>query len=100
MPTAQDNELFMLVYAPALVGDETRPVAIVHAMESALPGLHLGWMISDEGLRIPLSDRDACVARERRDGGFPLLRNNDDNFRVTLTADECPASSSSGRQAQ
>jgi hypothetical protein len=90
----------MLVYAPALVGDETRPVAIVHAMERALPGLQLGWLISDDGQRIPLPDRDAYVARERRDGGFPLLRNNNDHFRVTLTADECPASSSSGRQAQ
>ncbi len=90
----------MVVYAPALVRDDDRPVAVVHAMERAFPGLHLGWMISEEGQRIPLPDRDAFITRERKDGGFPLLRNGDDTFRVTVTGWESPASSSPGGQAQ
>ncbi len=69
-------------------------------MERAFHGLHLGWMISEEGQRIPLPDRDAFVARERKDGGFPLLCNGEDTFRVTVTGWESPASSSSGGQAQ
>ena len=54
------------------------------------------WMISDEGQRIPLPDRDAFVARESKDGGFPLLRNGDDNFRVSVTGWEKPAGGSPG----
>ena len=69
-------------------------------MERTFPGLHLGWMISEEGQRIPLPDRDALVARERKDGGFPLLRNGDDTFRVTVTGWERPAGSSPGGHAQ
>ncbi|MFL5348905.1 MAG: DUF5953 family protein [Hyalangium sp.] len=90
----------MIIYAPALARDDDRPVAVVHAMERALPGMHLGWMISEEGQLIPLPDRDAFVARTRMDGGFPLLRNGDDTFRVTVTGWESPASSSPGGQAQ
>jgi hypothetical protein len=75
-------------------------LTIVHEMERTFPGLHLGWMISEEGQRIPLLDRDALVARERKDGGFPLLRNGDDTFRVTLTGWERPAGSSPGGHAQ
>ncbi len=69
-------------------------------MERAFPGLHLGWMISDSGQRIPLPDRDAFVSRERRDGGFPLLRNGDAAFRVTLTGWESTADNSPSGQAQ
>jgi hypothetical protein len=100
MPATQRNDLRVIVYAPALVRDDDRPVAVVHAMERSFPGLHLGWMISEEGQRIPLPERDAFVARERKDGGFPLLRNGEDTFRVTVTGWESPASSSPGGQAQ
>ena len=92
--------LLLIVYAPALVGDDGRPVAVVHAMERAFPGLRLEWTISDEGQRSSLPDRDAWVAQERRDGGFPLLCNGDENFRVMLTAWESPASQNPGGQAQ
>ncbi|MDY7229277.1 DUF5953 family protein [Hyalangium rubrum] len=99
MPATPRNDLRLTVHAPALTREDDRPVAVVHAMERALPGLHLGWMISDEGQRIPLPDRDAFVARETKDGGFPLLRNGDDTFRVTVTGWESPAGSSPGGQA-
>lgn len=100
MPPTQQEDLRLIVYAPALVGDDDRPVAVVHAMERAFPGLRLGWTISDEGQRIPLPDRDAWLTHERKDGGFPLLRNGDENFRVTLTGWERPARLSPGGQAQ
>ncbi|WP_224361058.1 DUF5953 family protein [Hyalangium versicolor] len=100
MPATQENELAVTVYAPALASDDGRPVAVVHSMERAAPGLHLGWMISEKGQRIPLPDRDVWLAQTRMDGGFPLLRNGDDDFRVTVTGWELSAASSPEGQAQ
>ena len=101
MPATQKNQLGMIVYAPALVGNDCRPLAVVHGMERALPGLRLEWTISSEGKRIPVPQREAFLARGRPNGrGFPLLRNGDDDFRVTVTGLELPADSSPGGQAQ
>ncbi|SEU22285.1 DUF5953 family protein [Stigmatella erecta] len=100
MPATQENELALIVYAPALVGDDGRPLDVVHGMERVLPGVHLGWMVSGEGQRMALSDRDAWVTQETADGGFPLLRSGDDAFRVTVTGWESPAGSSPGGRAQ
>jgi hypothetical protein len=101
MPATQENEIAIIVYAPALVGNDGRPLAVVHGMERALPGLSLEWTISSEGQRIPVPQREAWLARGRPTGrGFPLLRNGDDDFRVTVTGLELPASSSPGGQAQ
>lgn len=100
MPATQENELALIVYAPALVGDDGRPLAVVRGMERVLPGVHLGWMVTGEGQRRVLSDRDAWIARETADGGFPLLRSGDDAFRVTVTGWESPAGSSPGGKAQ
>jgi len=41
MPATQENEIAIIVYAPALVGNDGRPLAIVHGMERAFPGLRL-----------------------------------------------------------
>jgi hypothetical protein len=41
------QKITLIVYAPALVGDDSRPVAVVHGMERAFPGLRLGWRISE-----------------------------------------------------
>ena len=46
MPATQENEIAITVYAPALVGNDGRPLAVVHGMERALPGLRLEWTIS------------------------------------------------------
>jgi hypothetical protein len=101
MPATQENELAIIVYAPALVGNDGRPLAVVQGMERALPGLRLEWTISSDGQRVPVPQREAWLARGRPNGrGFPLLRNGDDDFRVTVTGLELPAGSSPGGQAQ
>jgi hypothetical protein len=79
------SSLHLAVYAPALVGDDGRPLAIVHGMERAVPGLRLGWTTSERDDLIPLPHRDEWVATDRTDNGFPFLCNDDDNRVVTLT---------------
>ncbi len=100
MPATQRTQISMIVYAPALAGDDGRPLAVVHAMERAHPGLRIGLMISDEGQLVPLPERDAFVARESSRGEMPSLRSNDDNFRVSVTGWEKPARICPGGQAQ
>lgn len=97
---AAKRRITLIAYAPALVRDDSRPVAVVHGMEHAFPGLRLGWRISEQGQFIPLPRRDATVAQERPDGGFPLLSNADESALVTVTGLESSAASSSGGQAQ
>ncbi len=71
-------------------------------MERAFPGLRLEWTISDTGRLVPLPQRDAWVAKGRRDGpGFPLVCNGGDaSSRVTISGWVLPAGSSPGGQAQ
>jgi hypothetical protein len=88
--TSSHNELGIIVYAPALVGDDRRPLTIIHGMERALPGLRLGWTTSEEEDFIALPHRDGWVAANRTDGGFPFLCNNDDNHLVTIAGWENP----------
>ncbi|SEU37005.1 hypothetical protein SAMN05443639_12335 [Stigmatella erecta] len=91
MPATQRNQISMIVYAPALAGDDGRTLAVVHGMERARPGLRIGMMISDEGQLIPLADRDGAVARESSRGEMPPLRSTDDDFRVSVTGWGIPA---------
>jgi hypothetical protein len=84
------NQIIISVFAPALEGDDARPLAIVHGMERALPGLRLGWTTSEKDDLIPLPHRDEWVASDRTDGGFPFLCNDDDNATVTLFGLEDP----------
>ena len=100
MPATRKDQIAMIVYAPALAGDDGRPLAVVHAMERAHPGLRIGLMISDEGQLVPLPERDKFVARESRRGEFPPLRSTDDNFRVSVTGWGIPAGISPGGRAQ
>ncbi|WP_395848085.1 DUF5953 family protein [Cystobacter fuscus] len=100
MSATQKDQIFMIVYAPALTVDDGRPLAVVHGMERAVPGLRIGLMISDEGQLIPLQDRDALVARESKRGEFPTLRSIDDNFRVRVMGWGKPAEISPGGRAQ
>nr|WP_255415264.1 DUF5953 family protein [Vitiosangium sp. GDMCC 1.1324] len=79
----------MIVYAPALAGDDGRPLAVVRGMERARPGLIIGLMISDEGQLIPLPDRDAFVARESSRGEMPPLRSTDNDVRVACSPTPC-----------
>ncbi|HYO59437.1 DUF5953 family protein [Archangium sp.] len=89
MPTAQED-IGIIVYAPALVGDDSRPLAVVRGMERALPGLRLGWTTSEKEDLIALPHRDEWVATHRTSGGFPFLCNDDDDHLVTVAGWENP----------
>jgi hypothetical protein len=84
------KEIGISVYAPALAGEDGRPLAIVHGMEHAFPGLRLGWTTSEKDDLIPLSHRDEWVVSDRTDGGFPFLCNDDDAHPVTISGWENP----------
>jgi hypothetical protein len=87
----------IIIYAPALVRGDNRPLAVVRGLERSFPGLHLNWTISDEGKRVHLPQRDAWVGQELPEGeGFPLVCNDDEGFRVTLHGMEIPAHSGPG----
>ncbi|NRD59195.1 hypothetical protein D7Y15_36550 [Corallococcus sp. AB030] len=98
--TKQRNNLVMMTYAPALVGNDSRPLAVVHGMERAIPGLRLDWAISVEGNPYPLPQRDAWVLGGRPDGpGFPLVCNGpNESELVTVYGLEISADSGPGGQ--
>ncbi len=84
------DELGMIVYAPALVGDDKRPLVIIHGMERSLPGLRLDWTYSEKEEFIALTHRDEWVAADRTDNGFPFICNDDRSRPVTITGWENP----------
>ncbi|MBZ4421920.1 DUF5953 family protein [Myxococcus sp. RHSTA-1-4] len=91
------NFIGIIVYAPALVRGDSRPLAVVRGLEGAFPGLRLDWTISDEGKLVPLQQRDSWVGQEMPEGdGFPLVCNGDEGFRVTLHGMEIAARSGPG----
>jgi hypothetical protein len=92
MPTPQEF-LGLIVYAPALAGDNSRTLAVVHGMERGFPGLRLEWEVSEEGVPIALPQRDAWLAKATpdEDGGFPLVCNGDERYPVTISGWERPA---------
>ncbi len=92
--------LIVIVYAPALVGNDRRTLAVVHGMEKALPGLRLEWRLSKSGRPIALPQRDAWLAENTVDGGFPLVCNGDASYPVTVNGGERPGILSPGGQAQ
>jgi hypothetical protein len=98
--TEKRKKMTLIVYAPALVGDDSRPVAVVHGMERAFPGPRLGWTTSLDGQRTLLANRDAWLAQQRMDREFPLLHNGDERAFVSVYGTEAPATSSPGGQAQ
>jgi hypothetical protein len=79
------KRLGIIVYAPALVGNDIRTLAIVHGMEKGLPGLRLAWMISEGGRPIALPHRDTWLAERTADGRFPLVCNGDESYPVTVS---------------
>ncbi|QSQ20617.1 hypothetical protein JY651_36070 [Pyxidicoccus parkwayensis] len=84
------DELGIIVYAPALGGDDKRPLAIVHGMESALGGLRLDWTYSEKEAFVALRHRDEWIATDRTDNGFPFICNDDRSRPVTITGWENP----------
>jgi len=81
--------------APALAPDDTRPWAVVRAMERGLSGLRLAWMVTAEGI-IPAPEGDARTILPTPDGGFDLYCNESDAHPVTITGMEIPAGLSPG----
>jgi hypothetical protein len=99
MATTQSS-LVLIVYAPALVGDDHRPLAAVHGLERALPGVSLEWRISEEGNPIALPQRDAWLVEAATRGKFPMLCNGDESYPVTIAGLQRPARLSPGGQPQ
>ncbi|WP_044186276.1 DUF5953 family protein [Hyalangium minutum] len=94
------STLVIIVYAPALVGNDGRTLAVIHGMERTLSGLRLEWKVSEDGRPIALPQRDAWLAEGTKDGGFPLVCNGDESYPVTVTGWGCPARLSPGGQSQ
>lgn len=92
--------LTIIVYAPALVGNERRALDSIHGMEKALPGLRLEWRLSEAGRPIALPQRDAWLEESIEDGGFPLMCNGDESYPVTVNGSGKPGLLSPGGQAQ
>lgn len=77
--------LHLHVFAPALTGDDGRPLAAVEGMERALPGLRLAWRLSKMGRPIALPQRAAWLAETAAAGEFGLLCNGDESYPVTVS---------------
>jgi hypothetical protein len=94
------QRITLIVYAPELVENDGRPLAVVHGMERAFPGLRLEWTTSGEGQSTLLAHRDAWLSQQSLRGTFPLLHNGNHSEFVAVDGWEGPAASSSGGQAQ
>ncbi|MCK8504128.1 MULTISPECIES: DUF5953 family protein [Myxococcus] len=78
--------LTLVAYAPPLTGKDGRALAVVQAMEKALPGLRLEWEIGQGEHPVALQQRDAWLVDRTRDGKFPILCNGDSSYPVTVNA--------------
>lgn len=94
------RRLDLTVYAPALVHDDGRALAVVHGMERALPGVRLEWKVSPVGKPVALPHRDAWLVEGIQRGGFPLVCNGDEGYPVTVTGLGRSARFSPGGQPQ
>lgn len=86
----EQASLNVIVYAPVLMDDEKRLLAIVHEMERVLPGLRLEWTTSEKEDLIALPDREKGIATDKTNSGFFFLCNDDENHLVTLSGWENP----------
>ncbi|HTE17830.1 MAG TPA: DUF5953 family protein [Armatimonadota bacterium] len=79
------KRLDLTVYAPALVTNDARPLAVVRGMERALRGLRLKWEVGKGGRPIELPQRDAWLVEATTRGKLPLLCNGDESYPVTVS---------------
>ncbi|MCY1043463.1 DUF5953 family protein [Corallococcus sp. bb12-1] len=100
MADSQSNEIRIIVYGPALRGDDGRPAAIVNGLERAFPGQRLVWTTAEDGQRTLLTERDAWLAQQEMNGAFPFLHNCDESDFVSVSGWDGEAFHSSGGQAQ
>jgi hypothetical protein len=96
----RQRTLLLIVYAPALVDNDGRTLAVVHGIERALPGVRLEWELSQAGRPIALPHREGWLAEASARGKFPLLCNGDESYPVTVTGWGRPARLSAGGQPQ
>ncbi|QRK10726.1 hypothetical protein JQX13_11995 [Archangium violaceum] len=94
------KKLGIIVYAPALVANDRRTLAIVQEMERALPGLRMEWEVSEDGRLNALPQRDAWLVERIEDGGFPLVCSGDESYPVTVWGRGTSGLFSPGGQAQ
>ncbi|WP_375745636.1 DUF5953 family protein [Corallococcus interemptor] len=94
------SAITLIVYAPALMADKGRPVAVVHGMERAFPGLRLHWKLDEGGRPIALPQRDEWLLASNKDGGFPFVCNGDERYPVTVWGMESSGLLSPGGQSQ
>jgi hypothetical protein len=78
------NRLGIIVYAPVLMGNDGRTLAVVHGIERALSGARLEWKLSEMGRPIALPQRDGWLAEAAARGEFPLVCNGDESYPVTV----------------
>jgi hypothetical protein len=77
--------LGIVVYAPALVGNDRRALDSVHGLERALPGLRLEWRVTERRRLAALPQRDAWLVERIEDGGFPPVCSGDESYPVTVS---------------
>ncbi|RKH11450.1 hypothetical protein D7X74_25525 [Corallococcus sp. CA047B] len=93
------SSLVLIVYAPALVGNDGRTLGVVQGLERAFPGVRMEWKLSKEGQPVALPQRDVWLAEAAASGKFPLVCNGDERYPVTLYGLETSAHDASGGQA-
>ena len=98
-----ENQLTIIVYAPDMVDNDDRPLAVVRGMERAFPGLRLEWTVTDKdkGELVHLPQRDAWVKHvTEEEESLRFVCNGDENNLVTLWGARLPASFGPGGKAQ
>lgn len=88
----------LITHGPALVGNDSRALAVVQGMERAFPGLRLEWRVTEGRQLAALPQPDEWLAEATKDGEFPLLCNGDESYPVIVSGLQKPASLSPGGQ--
>ncbi|RKG99772.1 hypothetical protein D7Y13_37970 [Corallococcus praedator] len=94
------SPLILNAYAPALVRDDNRTIAAVHALERALSGLRLEWRVTERRKLAALPQRDAWLAEATTRGEFPMICNGDERYPVMISGQHESAYVSPGGQPQ
>ena len=96
------NEIGIIVYAPDMVDNDDRRLAIVRGMERAFPGLRLEWTVTDLGGEVVhLPQRDAWVNHvTEEEESLRFVCNGDENDPVTLWGARTPEPFGPGGKGQ
>ncbi|WP_404371697.1 DUF5953 family protein [Corallococcus coralloides] len=97
--TAQGPLVFN-IFAPALVGADSRTLATVHGLERALTGLRLEWTVTEKRQVAAVPQRDAWLTKEATRGEFPFICNGDERYPVMISGYTRSGHASPGGQSQ